>query len=77
MGQLDNDAYGGLLQNPLTGRRPTSKHCALGLPEMPGDFVNAYILGSVGETAGIIGAWQLFFITSNELLMTFVLKINE
>ncbi|MFL2527204.1 MAG: beta-ketoacyl synthase [Candidatus Azotimanducaceae bacterium] len=60
MGQLDNDAYGGLLQNPLAGRRPTSKHCALGLPEMPGDFVNAYVLGSVGETAGIIGACATF-----------------
>ena len=60
MGQLDENAYGGLLQNPLTGRRPTSKHCALGLPEMPGDFVNAYILGSVGETAGIIGACATF-----------------
>ena len=60
MGQLDNEAYGGLLQNPLTGRRPSSKHCALGLPEMPGDFVNAYVLGSVGETAGIIGACATF-----------------
>ena len=27
---------------------------------MPGDFVNAYILGSVGETAGIIGACATF-----------------
>ncbi len=60
MGQLDGDAYGGLLQNPLTGRRPSSKHCALGLPEMAGDFVNAYVLGSVGETAGIIGACATF-----------------
>jgi acetoacetyl-[acyl-carrier protein] synthase len=60
MGQLDDEAYGGLLQNPLTGRRPSSKHCALGLPEMPGDFVNAYVLGSVGETAGIIGACATF-----------------
>ena len=60
MGQLDDDAYGGLLQNPLFGKRPTSKHCALGLPEMPGDFVNAYVLGSVGETAGIIGACATF-----------------
>ena len=33
---------------------------ALGLPEMPGDFVNAYVLGSVGETAGIIGACATF-----------------
>ena len=60
MGQLDNEAYGGLLQNPLTGRRPSSKHCALGLPEMTGDFVNAYVLGSIGETAGIIGACATF-----------------
>ena len=27
---------------------------------MPGDFVNAYVLGSVGETAGIIGACATF-----------------
>lgn len=60
MGQLDEDAYGGLLQNPLIGKRPSSKHCALGLPEMVGDFVNAYVLGSVGETAGIIGACATF-----------------
>ena len=60
MGQLDEEAYGGLLQNPLTGKRPSSKHCALGLPEMAGDFVNAYVLGSVGETAGIIGACATF-----------------
>ncbi len=60
MGQLDSEAYGGLLQNPLTGRRPSSKHCALGLPEMAGDFVNAYVLGSIGETAGIIGACATF-----------------
>ena len=60
MGQLDEEAYGGLLQNPLLGKRPSSKHCALGLPEMAGDFVNAYVLGSVGETAGIIGACATF-----------------
>ncbi len=60
MGQLDPEAYGGLLQNPMIGRRTSSKHCALGLPEMPGDFVNAYVLGSVGETAGIIGACATF-----------------
>ena len=27
---------------------------------MPGDFVNAYVLGSVGDTAGIIGACATF-----------------
>ncbi|MEZ5558267.1 MAG: beta-ketoacyl synthase [Pseudomonadales bacterium] len=60
MGQLDSEGYGGLLQNPLLGKRPTSKNIALGLSEMPGDFVNAYVLGSVGGTAGIIGACATF-----------------
>jgi acetoacetyl-[acyl-carrier protein] synthase len=48
MGQLDQDGYGGLMQNALTGKRPTSKNLALGLAEMPGDFVNAYVLGFCG-----------------------------
>ena len=60
MGQLDSEGYGGLLQNPLLGKRPSSKNVALGLNEMPGDFVNAYVLGSVGGTAGIIGACATF-----------------
>jgi len=60
MGQLDADGYGGLLQNSLLGKRPTSKNVALGLNEMPGDFVNAYVLGSVGGTAGVIGACATF-----------------
>ncbi|MEQ8857715.1 MAG: beta-ketoacyl synthase [Pseudomonadales bacterium] len=60
MGQLDADGYGGLLQNTLLGKRPTSKNVALGLNEMPGDFVNAYVLGSVGGTAGVIGACATF-----------------
>ena len=60
MGQLDVGGYGGLLQNPMMGKRPTSKNVPLGLPEMPGDFINAYVLGSVGGTAGIIGACATF-----------------
>ncbi len=60
MGQLDAEGYGGLLQNPLIGKRPTSKNLALGLSQMPGDFINAYVLGSVGGTAGIIGACATF-----------------
>lgn len=60
MGQLDNEGYGGVFQNPLLGRRPTSKNVPLGLNEMPGDFVNAYVLGSAGGTAGIIGACATF-----------------
>ncbi|MEM8766595.1 MAG: beta-ketoacyl synthase, partial [Pseudomonadota bacterium] len=60
MGQLDNDGYGGMFQNPLLGRRPTSKNVPLGLNEMPADFVNAYVLGSAGGAAGIIGACATF-----------------
>jgi len=60
MGQLDNDGYGGLFQNTLTGKRVTAKNVPLGLSEMPGDFVNAYVLGSAGGSAGIIGACATF-----------------
>jgi acetoacetyl-[acyl-carrier protein] synthase len=42
------------------GKRPSSKNVPLGLSEMPGDFVNAYVMGSVGGTAGIIGACATF-----------------
>lgn len=56
MGQMDREGYGALFQNPMFGKRPSSKNGALGLSEMPGDFVNAYVLGSVGGTGGIIGA---------------------
>ena len=60
MGQLDPDGYGGMFQNPLLGKRVTAKNVPLGLNEMPGDFVNAYVLGSVGGAAGIIGACATF-----------------
>jgi acetoacetyl-[acyl-carrier protein] synthase len=56
MGQLDSEGYGALFQNPMCGKRPTSKNVPFGLSEMPGDFVNAYVLGSVGGTGGMIGA---------------------
>ncbi len=60
LSQLDGNSNGGMLQAPMTGKRPTSKQVALGLPEMPIDFVNAYVIGSVGCTAGIIGACATF-----------------
>jgi 3-oxoacyl-(acyl-carrier-protein) synthase len=60
MGQLDKDGFGALFQNPMCGKRPTSKNAALGLTQMPGDFVNAYVLGSIGESGGIVGACATF-----------------
>ena len=60
MGQLDAEGYGGMYQNSLTGRRVTAKNVPLGLAEMPADFVNAYVLGSAGGSAGIVGACASF-----------------
>lgn len=60
MSQLDTNGNGGMLQAHLLGKRVTSKQVALGLPEMPADFVNAYVLGSVGATGCNIGACATF-----------------
>ena len=60
MGQLDTNGTGGLLQAPMMGKRPSSKNCPLGLAEMIADFVNAYVLGSVGATGANIGACATF-----------------
>ncbi len=60
MGQLDTNGAGGMLQASLMGKRVSSKNCALSLAEMAADFVNAYILGSVGSTGANIGACATF-----------------
>ncbi len=60
MGQLDRNSTSGMLQAPMIGKRPTSKQAALGLCEMPADFVNAYIIGGLGGTGGMIGACATF-----------------
>lgn len=60
MGQLDENGSGGMLQAGLRGKRVTSKQCPLGLSEMPADFVNAYVIGSVGGTGANIGACATF-----------------
>ncbi len=55
-GQVTKEGLGGLFQGRLLGERTTSKQYALGLNSMAADFVNAYVLGSVGHTAAITGA---------------------
>lgn len=59
-GQLDDYGTGGMMKSLWQGRRNTAKQCPLGFAEMPADFINAYILGSVGSTAGILGACATF-----------------
>ncbi len=60
MGQLDFDGTGGMMQSGLMGKRVTSKQLPLGLCEMPADFINAYVLGSLGATGATIGACATF-----------------
>ena len=60
MGQLDQEGSGGLLGSRYRGLRPTSRQVPLGLAEMPADFVNAYVLGSVGQTGHNMGACATF-----------------
>ncbi len=60
MGQLDGAGTGGMLRARYLGQRITSKYCPLGFAEMPADFVNAYVLGSLGSTGATLGACASF-----------------
>ena len=60
MSQLDSLGHGGMLQAPLLGKRGSAKQCALGLSQMSADFINAYVLGSVGNTGSMAGACASF-----------------
>ena len=60
MSQLDENGFGGLMQSRLKGGRVTAKQLALGLNTMPADFINAYVLGSVGTTGSVTGACATF-----------------
>ncbi len=56
MGQLDSAGTGGMLKARYNGQRITSKFCPLGFAQMPADFINAYVLGSMGTTGASLGA---------------------
>ncbi len=60
MGQLDEAGTGGMIKARYNGQRVTSKTCPLGFAQMPADFVNAYILGSLGSTGTSMGACASF-----------------
>ena len=60
MGQLDEAATGGMLTAALRGERVLAKNCPLGFAEMPGDFLNAYVLKSLGQTGPALGACATF-----------------
>ena len=60
VGQMHQEGLGGLLKSRLSGSRVSTKQLALGLNTMPTDFVNAYVLGSVGTTSTSSGACATF-----------------
>jgi len=60
MCQLDEHGYAGYMQASLLGTRVSSKQLPLSLNSMPADFINAYVLGSVGTTGSTTGACATF-----------------
>lgn len=60
MSQLDEHSNAGLLQSRLRGERVSTKQLAFGFSSMPTDFINAYVLGSLGATGSVAGACASF-----------------
>ncbi|MFM7275976.1 MAG: beta-ketoacyl synthase [Gammaproteobacteria bacterium] len=60
MSQLDANGNGGMVASRFMGRRVSSKQCPFGFAEMPADFINAYVLGSLGNTGTSMGACASF-----------------
>jgi acetoacetyl-[acyl-carrier protein] synthase len=60
IGQLDDFGGRGLQQSLLKGGRVSSKQMPLMLTQMPADFVNSYMINSVGSTGANIGACATF-----------------
>ena len=75
IGQLDEKGLGGLMQSRLQEKRASSKHLSMSLIEMSADFINAYILGSVGKSGQVAGACATFFYNLNAA--TTLIKSNE
>lgn len=65
IGQMDDSGFGGLLKSALSGKRTSSKQLPLGYPQMPADFMNAYVLGSLGRSGASLGACASFLYNLN------------
>jgi len=60
LGQLDDFGGRGLSQARLKGGRVSSKQMPLMLSQMPADFINSYMINSVGATGTNMGACATF-----------------
>jgi len=59
-GQMDETAGGGLMKALVLGKRTSSRQLPLSLVDMPSNFINAYIIGSLGHTGTQIAACATF-----------------
>lgn len=60
LSQIDENSLAGLIGMPLRGSRVSSKMMPLSLAEMPADFINSYVINSVGSTGHNMGACATF-----------------
>ena len=59
-GQIDEFSMAGAFKSYENGRRVSAKQLPLSLNTMPADFINAYVLGSLGTTGCVTGACATF-----------------
>mgnify|MGYP003385113057 CR=1 FL=1 len=69
LAQVDDSSLKGQLQAQLKGGRVSSKQMALSLAEMPADFINSYIINSVGSTGTNMGACASFLYNLRQGMM--------
>lgn len=60
LAQIDDNSLGGMIAAHLTGGRVSSKMMALSFAEMPADFINGYVINSIGTTGTNMGACATF-----------------
>ncbi|MEC6797132.1 beta-ketoacyl synthase [Photobacterium sp. S4TG1] len=60
LAQIDDNSLGGMIAAHLTGGRVSSKMMALSLAQMPADFINGYVINSIGATGTNMGACATF-----------------
>ncbi|CAG9001221.1 MAG: Beta-ketoacyl-[acyl-carrier-protein] synthase FabY [Candidatus Celerinatantimonas neptuna] len=60
MGQIDDCSMAGMIAAPLTGGRVSTKMMAMSFAQMPADFINSYVINSVGNTGTNMGACATF-----------------
>jgi len=69
LAQVDESSLKGQVQAGLLGGRVSSKQMALSLAEMPADFINSYIINSVGSTGTNMGACASFLYNLRQGMM--------